>query len=226
MAPAKRSQTTTDSIASSQTPSSSNRWLVGLTGGIGSGKSAAAQRFADHGIDIVDADLASRAVVEPGEPALTKIADHFGHSILQSDGTLDRTKLRHTVFADEQQRRWLQGLLHPLIRQYIRTNIELASSDYVMLVNPLLIESRQNIWCDRVVIIDVPVEIQIDRTMARDDNTREQVEAIIKAQVGREMRQAAADDIIDNGNSLSELHEQVDEHHQKYLKLCQTHPES
>lgn len=195
------------------------RLIIGLTGGIGSGKSAATDRFEAHGITIVDADLASRAVVEPGQPALDKIAEHFGTDILHDDGTLNRSKLRHTVFASKPERKWLQGLLHPLTNNYIRLRLDNASSRYAILANPLLIESRQTTWCNRVLVIDVPRELQIERTMARDDNTREQVERILDAQVSRSIRLAAADDIICNDQDLSYLHCAIDELHAAYLNL-------
>ncbi len=200
-------------------------WLVGLTGGIGSGKSAAADRFASHGIAVEDADLASRAVVAPGESALDTIARQFGSDILLPDGALDRTKLRHIVFADENKRRWLQGLLHPLISEYLRRHIEQADSAYVILVNPLLIESQQAAWCNRILVIDAPVAEQLNRTMARDNNTAEQVENIMRAQLPRDQRLAAADDVITNDGDLTHLYQQVDDQHARYLKLCQTHPE-
>ena len=200
-------------------------WLVGLTGGIGSGKTAAADRFAYHGVTIVDADLASRAVVAPGEEALSLIADRFGQSILLSDGNLDRTQLRHIVFADEAQRRWLQSLLHPLISSYLRQHIDQATSEYVILVNPLLIESKQAAWCNRVLVIDAPESEQVARTMARDNNTVAQVENIMRAQLARDVRLNAADDVIANDKDLEHLHTQVDELHQRYQILCRTQPE-
>lgn len=196
-------------------------YIVGLTGGIGSGKSAAADRFAAAGIDQVDADLASRAVVEPGMPALDAIAAHFGSDILQPDGTLDRTQLRHRVFADPGERKWLQGLLHPLINRYIRERIETSTSPYTMLVNPLLIESGQHAWCDRILVIDVPREVQISRTMARDNNTREQVENILNAQANRETRLAAAHDVVVNDQNLGHLHTEVDKLHRIYLAVSE-----
>ena len=199
-------------------------FLVGLTGGIGSGKSAAADRFASHNIAVVDADLASRAVVEPGQPALEHIAAHFGADILQQDGALDRAALRHLVFADEAERRWLQSLLHPLITEYLKAQIEQATSPYVMLVNPLLFETRQHSWCQRVVVVDVPETVQIERTMARDNNTREQVENIMRAQTSRQQRLDAADDVIHNDQDLAHLHRQVDQLHNNYLKQCQSQP--
>ncbi len=195
-------------------------FLIGLTGGIGSGKSAAADRFREHGITIVDADIASRAVVEPGQPALARIAEHFGAQILTADGTLDRTALRHRVFAEESERRWLQNLLHPLISAYLQNQITAATSPYVLLVNPLLFESGQHAWCDRVLVIDVAEEVQLSRTMARDTNTREQVENIMRAQASRDQRLDAADDIINNDKDLQHLYMQVDQQHARYLQIC------
>ncbi len=200
--------------------------LVGLTGGIGSGKSAAADRFAQHNIDVVDADLASRAVVEPGMPALASIAEHFGEDLISNEGTLNRAALRKVVFADVTERKWLQGLLHPLINKYLREQVAASTSPYCVLVNPLLIESGQAPWCDHVVVVDVPEEVQITRTMARDDNPRAQVEAILSAQLKRQSRLAAASIVIDNNGSFDDLQRQVDEHHQQLLTLCQTHQES
>ncbi len=201
-----------------------NKFLVGLTGGIGSGKSAAADHFAQCGVECVDADIASRAVVAPGQPALRSIAEHFGEDILSPNGTLERTKLRHLVFADPAQRQWLQNLLHPLISSWLRTQIETATSAYVILVNPLLIESGQHTWCDRILVVDVPRELQLERTMARDNNTAEQVENIINAQADRSERRGYADDVLVNDQDLKHLHQQVEQLHQSYLSLCQTQP--
>ena len=198
--------------------------LVGLTGGIGSGKTAAADRFAALGITVVDADLASRAVVEPGQPALAQISDHFGAQILQADGRLDRSALRHLVFEQEHERRWLQSLLHPLISAYLKEQIAAATSVYALLVNPLLIESGQSSWCDRVLVIDVPQALQVSRTMARDANTRTQVENIMRAQASREQRLKVADDVIINDQDLAYLHSQVDQQHTRYVDICQTQP--
>ena len=203
---------------------SMNTFLVGLTGGIGSGKSAAAEHFETLGVTCVDADIASRAVVEPGEPALEVIAEHFGSDILDDDGSLNRTKLRHLVFADPAERSWLQNLLHPLISAWLLERIEQAASAYVILVNPLLIESGQHSWCERVLVVDVPEELQVSRTMARDDNTEEQVRNIIKAQALRSQRLGMADDVIVNDQDLPHLHASVEQLHNKYLELCQTQP--
>ena len=123
--------------------SSSRPWILGLTGGIGSGKSAAAEHFAALGVHVVDADHAARWVVEPGRPALAKIAEHFGDAVLQADGQLDRSALRSLIFSDPELRRWLEALLHPLIREEIALNLAQAKSPYAILVSPLLIESGQ-----------------------------------------------------------------------------------
>ena len=193
--------------------------IIGLTGGIGSGKSAAADRFSQHNIAIVDADLASRAVVEPGQPALTEIVAHFGADIVTNNGALDRTALRHRVFADETERKWLQGVLHPLINAYLTDHMAAATSTYVLLVNPLLFETRQHHWCHRTLVIDVVEQTQLDRTMSRDNNTQEQVENIMRAQMPRKKRLDLADDIIVNDADLATLHAQVDEHHLHYQTL-------
>ena len=199
--------------------------LVGLTGGIGSGQSAAADYFQTLGVDVVDADLASRAVVEPGQPALEKIAEHFGSNILDPHGQLDRAALRKKVFSDVAERKWLQQLLHPLINNYLVEQVNAAQSDYCLLVNPLLIESGQQQWCDIVVVVDVPVATQLSRTMARDDNTREQVQAIIDAQTSRDKRLNAADYVVTNDQDLGFLHDQIDTLHNDLLLRCQKHPE-
>ena len=199
--------------------------LIGLTGGIGSGKSAAAEHFQTLGIDVVDADLASRAVVEAGQPALAEIAEHFGADVLDDHGRLDRAALRSKVFSDVTERKWLQNLLHPLINNYLVERVANAQSDYCLLVNPLLIESGQQRWCDVVVVVDVAVATQINRTMARDDNTREQVQAIIDAQASRERRLEAADYVVTNDQDLDFLRSQINILHSNLLQRCQTHPE-
>tara|TARA_B100001057_G_scaffold409327_1_gene423940 strand:+ start:2480 stop:3082 length:603 start_codon:yes stop_codon:yes gene_type:complete len=199
--------------------------LVGLTGGIGSGKSAAADYFATLGIEVVDADLASRAVVEPGQPALSTIAEHFGAGIVDAQGHLDRAALRKKVFSDVAERKWLQQLLHPLINTYLVEQVAGARSAYCLLVNPLLIESGQQQWCDSVIVVDVPVATQLTRTMDRDDNTREQVQAIIDAQASREQRLKNANFVITNDRDLPSLYEQIDALHNDLMQQCQNHQE-
>jgi len=191
--------------------------VVGLTGGIGSGKSAVSDRFAALGIKIVDADLASRVVVEPGQPALTKIAEHFGAHLITAEGALDRAALREKVFADETQRRWLEALLHPLINAWIDQELASAESPYAILAHPLLVETGRTRSCDLVLVVDVPEALQLQRTMARDNNSEEQVKNIMAAQASRETRLAAADDVIVNDQDLAHLDTEVARLHAKYL---------
>ncbi len=198
--------------------------LIGLTGGIGSGKTAAANHFESLGIDVVDADLASRAVVEPGQPALDSIAEHFGAAIIGADGGLDRPQLRKLVFADEAERKWLQRLLHPLISAYLAQQIRESTSTYCLLVNPLLLESGQSQWCRNIIVVDAPVETQIQRTMSRDDNNREQVQSIVNAQMSRDDRLAAADFVLCNDQGIDELKTNVENIHRELVDLCQKQP--
>lgn len=197
-----------------------SRWVLGLTGGIGSGKSAVADRFVALAVKVVDADVASRVVVEPGQPALAAIAEHFGAHLLTQQGALDRAELRKLVFADETQRRWLEALLHPLINDYIRTELATAQSPYAILAHPLLVETAQTRICDRVLVVDVPEKLQISRTMHRDSNSEEQVRAIMAAQATRDDRLAAADDVICNDRDLAHLDAEVARLHKIYLDLA------
>ena len=188
-------------------------YVVGITGGIGSGKSAATERFESLGITVVDADVISRIIVEPGRPALAAIADHFGADILQDDGSLDRARLRTAVFNDPEERSWLEQLTHPLIGEEILTQLSAATSPYVMLSSPLLLETSQAQLTDLVIVVDVPVDVQVQRTMARDDNDEAQVRRIIDAQMAREDRLARADIVIDNNQSLAALDERISHVH-------------
>lgn len=195
-------------------------FVVGLTGGIGSGKSAVSRLLERQGIAVIDADRVARDVVEPGEPALNEIAGHFGPGILNEDGRLDRARLRGIVFADADARRWLEALLHPLIRARIEHHIRTAESPYCMLVSPLLLETGQLELVDHVVVVDVSEETQIERTVARDDNSREQVERIMAAQIDRRSRLAGADSIIDNSGTPAALSEATLKLHQTLLELA------
>ncbi|AUB73953.1 MULTISPECIES: dephospho-CoA kinase [Pseudomonas] len=199
--------------------SSSRPWILGLTGGIGSGKSAAAEHFAALGVHVVDADHAARWVVEPGRPALAKIAEHFGDAVLQADGQLDRSALRSLIFSDPELRRWLEALLHPLIREEIALNLAQAKSPYAILVSPLLIESGQYATTQRVLVIDAPQALQIERTLLRDNTSEQQVQAILKAQASREERLSHADDILVNDSDLKTLQTEVERLHHFYLTL-------
>ncbi|MEB0044637.1 MULTISPECIES: dephospho-CoA kinase [unclassified Pseudomonas] len=194
-------------------------WILGLTGGIGSGKSAAAQHFIDLGVHVVDADHAARWVVEPGRPALAKIAEHFGPGVLQANGQLDRAALRKLIFEIPEQRHWLEALLHPLITEEIVDHLAKAQSPYAILVSPLLIESGQNAMTQRVLVIDAPEQLQIERTLQRDQTSEQQVQAILKAQSGRQDRVSHADDVVVNDRDLAWLHREVERLHHFYLTL-------
>lgn len=197
---------------------------VGVTGGIGSGKSAVTQRFERLGITVVDADLAARVIVEPGQPALAAIASHFGPHILQADGSLDRAALRKLVFADDAQRRWLEQLTHPLIGAQIQRQLAESTSVYTMLSSPLLLEGTQQQLVDLVVVVDVPEAVQLQRTMQRDDNDEAQVRRIMAAQLPRDQRLERADRVIDNSGSLAALDDQVAQLHRELLQLAQAGP--
>jgi dephospho-CoA kinase len=197
----------------------SKPWILGLTGGIGSGKSAVAQHFIDLGVHLVDADHAARWVVEPGRPALAKIVERFGERVLQADGSLDRAALRQLVFQDEQQRRWLEGLLHPLVFQEIDQYLARAESPYAILVSPLLVESGQHRMTQRVLVVDAPEHLQLQRSMARDSSSEEQIRAILKAQASRDERLRHADDVLVNDRDLAWLKSEVERLHNFYLTL-------
>lgn len=196
--------------------------VVGVTGGIGSGKSAVTERFQRLGITVVDADLAARIVVEPGGSALAAIAEHFGADILQADGTLNRAALRQRVFANQAERLWLERLTHPLIGQELRRQLAASGSAYTILSSPLLLEGQQKELVDCVVVVDVPEELQLQRATARDANSEEQIRRIMAAQLPRAQRRELADIVIDNSGSLAELDEQVDELHREFLQRAET----
>lgn len=193
--------------------------IIGLTGGIGSGKSAVSDCFEKFGVTVVDADIVAREVVEPGTAALRSIAEHFGDKILTAQGALDRAALRTLIFSDESQRKWLEALLHPLIRNEITQQLSQSNSPYSILSSPLLLETDQASLADRILVVDVPVELQIERTVQRDSNSIDQVKAIINAQSSRELKQQKADDIILNIGTIEELEKDVSALHQRYLDM-------
>lgn len=192
-------------------------FIVGITGGIGSGKTAVSDRFEEKGITVVDADICSRVVVEPGRPALKSISEHFGKEILNTDGTLDRAKLREIIFKDSDAKQWLEALLHPLIGEELINQLNSASSDYVILASPLLIESGQNLLCDKVIVVDVPEILQVERTVNRDNNSIDQVKKIIASQASREQRLEKASDVIVNDQGLDHLDREVERLHKQYI---------
>ena len=192
-------------------------FVVGITGGIGSGKSAVTDHLETLGITVVDADKVARVVVEPGTPGLTAIAEHFGKDILLADGGLDRAALRKIVFDNPDERRVLEGITHPRIRDEISRQLSEANSPYVVLSSPLLLESGQNTFADYVVVVDVPEEVQLTRTMARDDNSETLVKQIMAAQLHRQTRLSRADTSIINDGSLEALYERVKNLHEDLL---------
>lgn len=195
-------------------------FVVGLTGGIGSGKTAATDFLAQQGITIVDADLASRIVVQPGQPALQAIAERFGDHMITQDGELDRRALREVVFADPEALKALEAITHPAIGEELRRQIAASQSPYTVLVSPLLLETSQKQLVDRVLVIDAPAEIQVQRTMARDQVPEQQVAAIMKAQLARTSRLDQADDVVENHGNLTQLHEQLTRLHHVYLEMA------
>jgi dephospho-CoA kinase len=193
--------------------------IVGLSGGIGSGKTAVSDRFKALGIHVVDADIAARTIVEPNKPAWQNIKDFFGHDVLLADQTLNRAWLRQQVFADEAKRKQLEIFTHPRIREEIIRDLKESTSAYTLLVSPLLIESGQYKLVEKVIIIDVPEEVQIARTCSRDNNDVQQVKRIIAAQLPREQRLAYADWVIDNNLPLKTLDSRIKALHKELLAL-------
>ncbi|MDV5355229.1 dephospho-CoA kinase [Kosakonia sp. SMBL-WEM22] len=196
------------------------KYKVALTGGIGSGKSTVADAFAKQGVNVIDADVIARQVVEPGTPALRAIAAQFGDEMILADGSLNRRLLREYIFASENDKRWLNSLLHPLIQQETERQMTRATSPYVLWVVPLLVENQLYHKADRVLVIDVPVETQILRTMRRDGVTREHAEQILAAQATRDARLAVADDVIDNNGAPDAIASDVARLHARYLALA------
>ena len=199
--------------------------VIGLTGGIASGKSAAANYFADHGVPIIDTDLIARDLVAPTQKALKHITQHFGQDILQKDGTLNRIKLRDIIFTHAHERHWLAQLLHPLIREQVHQRIthlkkttDLCATDipYCIVVIPLLVENKAYDYLDRVLVIDVDETTQYQRLQTRDQLTSEQIQAILNTQVSRKTRLACADDVIDNNGDLKTLKAAVTAQHMVY----------
>lgn len=197
-------------------------FTVALTGGIGSGKSTVANAFAALGVEIIDADVIAREVVEPGTPALQAIVKRHGESILTAEGTLYRARLREIIFQQPQEKNWLNQLLHPLINARTQQLRAQASSSYVLWVVPLLIENNLQRQADRVLVVDVDEAVQLQRTRQRDGVSLNQAQRILAAQVSREQRLACADDIIDNSGTPEQVLPRVAELHQRYLRLAAT----
>jgi len=194
---------------------------IGLTGGIGTGKSAACRIFTELGIPVIDADQLSREVVAPGEPALAAITRLFGDSVLHADGSLNRARVRERIFAEPALRHQLEALLHPLIKQRLLSQAEACQAPYVILAIPLLLEAGWQELVDRILVIDAPVELQIARTLHRDGISRAQAEAIVASQMAREVRLTRADDIVINDCDFQHLRDQIHNLHQRYLQMAQ-----
>ena len=192
---------------------------VGLTGGIASGKSAVANMFAELGVPVIDTDVIAREVVFPGQPALDEIRQHFGDKVIDDHGWLNRSEMRRIVFADSGKRRELEAILHPRIRTETERQSAERGGDYQIIVVPLLAESPMKSGMDRIVVVDVPLDVQLKRLLARDAESPEQARAMIDAQASRDERLALADDVIDNTGSLDQTRKQVQELHHQYLTL-------
>jgi dephospho-CoA kinase len=198
-----------------------HKFIVGLTGGIGSGKTTVSDMFNQHGITIVDADLVAREVVAPESTGLKAIVSHFGEQVLQADGQLDRAKLRIEIFDQPEQREWLNNLLHPMIRQLMFSQIEQAQSAYVILVAPLLFENELDKLVNSTLAVDISPQLQVSRTSSRDNVEPEQVQKIIASQISRELRLEKANKIIENTGDFDYLRQAVAKLHQEYLRQAQ-----
>lgn len=197
--------------------------VVALTGGIGSGKTTVSDLFAELGAGVIDTDLLSRELTSPGSPALSEIATELGPGMLGPDGALDRTALRQRVFADPAARGRLEGILHPRIRSLMLERLAGLEAPYAVLVIPLLLETGQQVLADRVLVVDAPEQIRIDRVHRRSGLAESEIQAIIASQASRDQRLARADDIIDNSGGPERLRHQVEQLHRRYLTLSEGH---
>ena len=196
---------------------------IGLTGGIASGKSTVSQRFAELGVPVIDADVASRIVVEPGTAGLAQVVARFGAGVLHADGQLDRRALRDLIFKEASLRQALDAILHPLIRAEMEREAAQAKAPYVVMAIPLLVEGgNAGKRVDRVLVVDADETLQIQRLQARDGGSQEQARAILSSQASRAARLAVADDVLLNSGTVAELRQAVDRLHEKYLQLAQT----
>ena len=193
--------------------------LIGLTGGIGTGKSTVCKLFAERGVAVIDADAVAKELVALDQPALQAIVQEFGKGIIDAKGRLRRDRLRSIVFSDPERRKRLEKLLHPLILKEMLSRANRAGGPYCILCIPLLVETDQSSAVDRVLVVDAPQALQIQRVMERDHLTIDEIKAIMHAQASREDRLEAADDVIMNASDMTKLAEQVNALHQKYLAL-------
>ncbi len=192
---------------------------IGLTGGIASGKSTVSGRFTELGVPVIDADVASRAVVEPGTPGLIQIVARFGPGVLAANGELDRRALRRLIFRDADSRRALEAIVHPLIRAHMEAAAAAANGPYLVMAIPLLVEGGARGRVDRILVVDAEEAVQLERLRARDGTDIEEARSILATQASRAARLAAADDVLANSGSVSDLRQAVDALHQRYLTM-------
>ena len=197
------------------------RLRIGLTGGIASGKSTVAQRFLELGVPVIDADKSARTVVEPGTPGLAKVLKRFGSRVVTKNGELDRHALRELIFREPASRQDLEAILHPLIRADMEQSAELAVGPYVVMAIPLLVEGGSSDRVDRILVVDVDEAVQLQRVMVRDGCTAEQARAILASQASRSARLAAANDVLLNTGTVTDLRQAVDHLHAQYLLLAE-----
>ncbi len=197
-----------------------NMLKVGLTGGIGTGKTAVSAHFRSLGVPVIDADELARSVVAVGSEGLNAVATVFGNDIINPDGNINRSALRKIVFSNPEKKRQLEDILHPRIRLEIQNQLNQIDAAYVILSIPLLTENHKHYHLDRILVVDVPVELQIMRAAERDNQSPEEIQDIINAQAPRESRLAMADDVIDNTGNIEELKTYVSQLHKKYMKLA------
>jgi len=193
--------------------------VVALTGGIGSGKTTVSQLFEALGIPVVDTDIIARQLVAPGESTLSEITRQFGETILNPDDTLNRAQLRQTIFQNPDKKRLLESILHPLIRKEMMHQISALTTPYCIVVIPLLVESGQMEFADRILVVDATEAAQLARVSQRDNQTENEIAAIVASQASRDARLAIANDVIHNNSTLDELKQQVVTLHQKYLAI-------
>lgn len=193
---------------------------IGLTGGIGSGKTAASDLFAKKGIEVIDTDVLARKALDLNSPLLIKVFNHFGEQLKLIDGSLNRAALRSLIFNDPKAKTWLEALVHPWVKEQTTQALAKATGAYVLLSSPLLIESGQAKLVDRLLVVDIPENLQLERTTKRDSNEPDLVKKIMSQQLARQERLLQADDLIDNSGDLKHLQNQVDSLHNQYLKLA------